>query len=1345
MRTLPTALILTLSLLFCCDTTLLAQEYLFDAQHFTTNDGLANLTTTTIFKDSQGFLWISTQYGLNRYDGYTFQLFTKEKNGLFNNKDVRDIKEDQAGNLWLFYVNFSKDGIEQKWAHNIDIFNPLTKKVIPFDQYFKQAAPFRAAAATILKINDPKKRFWIATSSGQLFLYQKNTFKKIFEQPGMLFQYLTIDQVDNIYLGGKDQLIKINTKGEVLESLKLSGQISGLWTGENDQLWLNTFVLNEKNKKDFSIWSKAKNDAHLAPFTLTKNGKALPTGRQVIRTQDGLWYVAIDKGFHVFSSKGEWMFDFHSLLGNEFGPGFIDFHETEKHLWLAKSVGIVKISVKPNPFHLIHSREIFSDCRSITEDEAGNVYFLNALAYQWSPLNQKLEELPDMKGSMGLIYKDSTLWVGLYSGAILGYQKDFKTNQQTNYASLGYGQILTALETDAKDRFLTGHEKGLAYLDLKEKKQLPFHRYNGFDQLREAKVYDFHQNKTGIWIASEIGLFLMDKEKGIVQHFNKASGDLPFDYIQHIHEDETGLFWLATRGGGIIQWQGFKNKDQQLHYRQFTTKNGLSNNYTYAIYGDDYGKLWISSDKGLMCLDKSTYEVKTYLIEDGLPHNEFNLTAHYQTQNGRLYFGGLGGLITFHPKDFANTAKNQTPLEFIGYYLLEEGAEEMTDKTGLLNKSNEIIIKPTDKLFELRFALMDYDNSKHHAYEYNIEGYTNHWNRINENYLRITNLPPGEYTLKIRGQNDSDGWSEQELALRIRVLKPFYLQGWFIFLLIMCGIGTTVAIIRRREIKLEKDRERLETEVQKRTLTIQQQAEELKTLDEVKTRFFSNITHEFRTPLTLIIGPLEQIILEQSTPTILKKRLNGVFKNSQHLLSLINQMLDLSKIESGRMMIEMTRGDIVYYTRELVKRFHPIACRREQRLHFIADQEKWETNFDENKWNKIVCNLLSNALKFTPSGKAIQLSLTRGQKNGEECMRLDVKDTGIGIEGNQLRQVFNRFYQADSSSTRQQDGTGIGLALVKELVELQGGEIQVSSALDKGTSFVVQLPILHAEHVAPLVTETIQKPCILPIVTEEIQEPSMKIATVKDKEKLELLIIEDNEEMREYIRYCLAPSEYNISEANNGEEGLQKAQALIPDLIISDVMMPKKNGFELTQAIRSNISTSHIPLILLTAKAALESRLEGLKKGADAYLTKPFSPQELTLRIKQLIEVRQALQQRYQNELPTTTADTYQQEDTFITELRQFILQHLDESDLNGDRIGKHFGISRVHLHRKLKALTNQPITAFVRSIRLKKAEELIQEGQLNISEVAWQTGFTSISHFSRSFKKSYGKAPSKM
>ncbi|NJN78825.1 MAG: response regulator [Saprospiraceae bacterium] len=469
-------------------------------------------------------------------------------------------------------------------------------------------------------------------------------------------------------------------------------------------------------------------------------------------------------------------------------------------------------------------------------------------------------------------------------------------------------------------------------------------------------------------------------------------------------------------------------------------------------------------------------------------------------------------------------------------------------------------------------------------------------------------------------------------------------------------------------------------------------------------------------------------------------------------MSLINQLLDLSKLENHQMTMNWQYGDIIAYTEAFLNDFRILAKSKEQKLIFFANNTSWETYFDEDKWHKIIFNLLSNAIKYTEKNGEIILKIHRTFQGGSEGIYLKVQDNGIGIRKEILPKIFNRFYQVDGSNTRLQEGAGIGLALVKELVELQNGTITVQSTEGEGTIFEIHLPIpQNLNETLKINDKSIPKihdfsqdiPIVIPIGVNEKTPKSI------ETEALQILIIEDNSEMRDYLKSCLDTAKYKIIEAKDGQEGIEKATEIIPDLIISDVMMPHKDGFEVVTAIRQHVATSHIPVVLLTAKTALESRLEGLRRGADAYLTKPFSPKELVARIEQLIKIRQLLQQRYQsnndNKTATFEAKVYEQEDAFISELRNYILQNISETQLSVTVISEHFFMSRTQLYRKVKALTNDNMTNFITKIRLEFALELMENKQLSLSEIAYDAGFSSPSYFSTAFRRVYGKSPSKV
>jgi len=485
--------------------------------------------------------------------------------------------------------------------------------------------------------------------------------------------------------------------------------------------------------------------------------------------------------------------------------------------------------------------------------------------------------------------------------------------------------------------------------------------------------------------------------------------------------------------------------------------------------------------------------------------------------------------------------------------------------------------------------------------------------------------------------------------------------------------------------------------------------------------------------------------MAENPPENLHHPLRGVLKNGRSLLGLINQLLDISKLESAQMQVEISHGDIVSYTKNLVYQFEPLAASKQIELAFETEKQVWKTYFDKVKWTKIVSNIVSNAIKFTADNGMVNIHLKNGLKNGKDAIQLTVKDDGQGISTEYLPKIFDRFYRS-SDHSHTIGGTGIGLALVKELVDLQNGEISVESTLGTGTTFVVILPVADSSKAVAYSDESPSLNELGLADYEHVTNDEMAQHTNPQHEnKLELLIIEDNAEMRSFIRSCVDKNTYNVLEAADGEAGMQKALETVPDLIISDVMMPKMDGFGLVQAIRENLATSHIPLILLTAKASLESRMEGFERGADAFMSKPFSPDELNLRVRKLIEIRMMLQARYQNNLTSNSLKGFQKEDEFIDKIRTYIIENIETPNLNSEVISHQFGMSRMQLYRKLKALIQCTPSDYVRSIRLETSMQLLQTKELNISQIAYQTGFSSPSHFGRAFKKVYGKTPSEV
>ena len=1304
-----------------------SQEYLFDTEIINVEDGLPHRMNYYTVEDKEGFIWINTQGAISRYDGYGFKTYNASFLGIGENKPA-EIAIDHANRLWYHaydplgsvsgVIDTAKDSVYSIAELSGGLFN--AEDVI--------------ALGNITPDND---EIFIATRSGAIYTYDGD-FEKIchwsFSDTKRTYLQLRKVDADSSYwiVYGKELFMARDKK--IVKSIYSDSDIIGIVSIDPD---LMVHVVDSVMQL-----RTLKNDT-LVPLSILPDSP--DTMSKLLRLHQDYIYYATEDALMVSDKKGKLLYRF-----DEFDP-LGDIHDfmsvvtlTDRHniLWINTQNGLIKFTAKQNPFKTVLPG---SSVRGIFRDK--DILWIGGGSYTGAvPDTIRTEQafLDPMLYDAMSFYKDldGHLWIGTQDNKIVEYIPD--QNRYLYYSfDLTESYLLhLPFQNPVTGNYFIGTTKGLFRFDKKNKNVTPFSLPEASQNLAIRQAY---QNAQGIWLASSKGIFLMDAQQEVVlKHYTTADG-LPTNSIRHIHEDKQGIFWLGTVDAGLVRWDRAANS-----FRQYTREDELSNNKIYAVYEDDFETLWLPSDYGLMAFDKNTATTRVYLPKDGIAHEEFNRFSHFQDADGTLYFGGLNGVTVFHPAALRKNNGFEAPLYTTRVRVLEKDAETFTDRTDMFKADEKIILSPNDRILELELTLLDYEKASENQYAYKLSGKQEQWIYTRENKLSIINPPYGKYDLVIKARGSSGRWSEHQLIIPMHVKTPFYLQWWFILLSVIIITGGVFSAVRWRIQKLRNDRQRLEAEVQKRTHKIEAQAEALKALDKAKTRFFANITHEFRTPLTLVAGPVEQMIATLPPPTTIKKNLSGVLKNTRNLMGLINQLLDLSKLEGGRMKTEVSHGDIVRYTKELVQQFQPLADKKQLHLEFQADAGTWKIHIDSDKWNKIVHNLLSNAIKFTDKGGSIHVLLKHWQQDGTEYLRLIIKDTGIGIAAENLEHIFDRFYQADASSTRLQGGTGIGLSLVKELVALQKGSVSVESTIGKGSTFTVILPLIaipDIKNIPPLLNP---KTIVLPVNDEEIQpenSPAFNTKNTEEKKqgKLELLIIEDNDGMRDYIRSCIDASVYHISEAENGEEGIVKALEIVPDLIISDVMMPKKNGFEVTRAIRSHLATSHIPLILLTAKASLESRLEGLKRGADAYLTKPFSPQELVLRIKKLIELRQLLQKRYQNQsAPPDYDETFQQEDRFVSELRDYITENISNPNLGSEAVTDYFAISRTQLYRKLKALANTTISDYIRSVRLHRAMQLLKEKELNVSEIAYETGFSSPEHFSKTFKKAYGKNPSK-
>ena len=1300
-----------------------SQDYLFDTEIINVEDGLPHRMTYYVLQDKKGFIWVNTQGAISRYDGHSFKTYTAS---FLNIEEIKsaEIGIDANNRIWYYEYNTTDPvgGVIDTAKDSIYSIETISGG--------------RIASKDIIHLGNTAPdsyEVYITTRSGSIYKYDDH-LEEIYCLPSPVSEHVMARKVsfDNSYwIVHGSELFRVKDK-KIVQNIPAPEGVTEIISTTPD------LIVQTAGSHVPASFRKLENDT-LAPFFLLPG---LPdTMQRLLRWHKDYICYATDNAIVVRDKTGNllYRFDEFAPAGQKvkFMPGIM-LTDRQDILWITTQNGLVKFTAKKNPFTVLLPG---NSMRGIFKDK-GILWLGGDMLLDATPDTIRTEQafLNVRAYDAMSFYKDRNehLWIGTEKNKIIEYNPEKDRYLHYEFNRTRHHSLQIPFQNPVTGNYFIGTTKGLFRFDKTVGNVTLFPLPAVSTRVVIRHVY---QNPQGIWLAGSRGIFLMDAEtEMILKHYTTADG-LPTNSILHIHEDREGIFWLGTGDAGLVRWD--RENDS---FRQYTRENELSNNKIYAVYEDDFETLWLPSDYGLMAFDKNTTTVRVYLPKDGIAHEEFNYFSHFQDTDGTLYFGGLNGITVFHPRDLLYKTGTTLPLYTTRVRVLEKNAETFTDKTHVYNATREIVLNPGDRILELDLTLLDYERSAENHYAYKLSGKQEQWVYTRNNRLSIINPPYGKYDLVIKARGASGMWSENLLTVPVHVRLPFYRQWWFILLVVLTGIISIYAGMRWRVQKLKKDRTRLETEVQNRTRKIAEQAEALQTLDKAKSRFFANITHEFRTPLTLVAGPVEQMIAEDPPPGF-KDKLKSVLKNTRNLMDLINQLLDLSKLEGDRMKIEVSHGDIIRYTKELVQRFQPLVHKKQVQLEFQSDVGVWEIHIDIDKWTKIVYNLVSNAIKFTPEGGRITVSIEKIRHLAREDLQLRVTDTGIGMALEHLPHIFDRFYQADASSTRLQGGTGIGLSLVKELTELLNGTVSVKSVVDKGTGFTVILPVVitPADKTVHLLLNPENSLSPLPeaisLVENELdingEQPQ------ENKEKLKLLIVEDNEEMRAYIRSCIDVATYSICEAGNGQQGIEKALEIVPDLIISDVMMPKKNGFELTEAIRTHLATSHIPLILLTAKASLESRLEGLERGADAYLTKPFSPQELTLRIKKLIELRKLLQERYQSrEHPPEESPVFKKEDGFISELKNYILENLSEPGLGVENISKHFAMSRVQLYRKLKALIGTPVANYIRGIRLEEALRLLKKRELNVTEIAYETGF-SPSNFSKIFKKAYGKAPS--
>ncbi|WP_462253185.1 two-component regulator propeller domain-containing protein [Ekhidna sp.] len=1325
--------------------------------------GISQGSVTKIVKDQYGFLWFGTRYGLNKFDGISYQHFPRKKDGeVFKEGSyVRDIELDENGDIWIategsgvLKYDYSADtfhvfkhnaydensisanasgslllegnnlwiGIKSKGINRID-FN--TNKVDRFWSNIDDDKSLSSNHTTAIE-RDNQGNIWIGTWSG-LSLYSPSSSS--FTRYDLTERGLQSDNVvcmfkgQNFWLGLDKGLARINYRNNQYHFEPLYSQDPVY------QRLMDLTVLSMAEDADGNLWIGTENGGlfyyNISNQKLSQYQLRDPTGTII---SNSVWSLLVD--------------DLGILWAGTFNGGVVKVdpnHQRMKHVYNKANLDTEISQNMVSSFAAIDSRFVW-----VGTDGGG----LNRFDLVNGIVDQKFD-LETHGGSNAvldvLLDKQGDLWLATWGGMMKKQGSSFITYTY-NKSRLELGpcgnQLFDLMEDDRGNIWAASFRAGISvYLkDQRIFKKL-FQSDEELNQITSERPTVIYQDSNeDIWIGTEgDGLYKVQvdenydlKQSQLFEYEEDNESSLSHNIINIIFEDQNGVIWVGTEGGGLNRY------DKEDHsFKRFTKEDGLSSNLIYAIAEDDNDNLWLSTNNGLSVLNTSSNTIRIFDETDGAQSSEFIKGAAITAPNGDLLFGGIKGFNHFTPGSF--TINNNIPDVFITSMEFETRPDHSIYLGEILELSNQdkrVELEHEANDFIIDYAILNYSKSTKNQIAYMLKGYDDQWiEPSNYQEARYTNVPPGNYEFQVRGSNNDGKWNEEAAVLKIHIKRPWW-NTTLAYIIYTLLIGTALFGFGWLFIK----RERL-----RRNLTIEHiELEKMKELDSMKSRFFANISHEFRTPLTLIISPLKSMIdgFFKGDP---KNQYKMMARNADRLLSLINQLLDLSKLEAGHMQLQASRQDLVKFVKPIVHSFTTYAEKQYIDYKCTFPEEDISLFFEKDKLEKIIVNLLSNAFKYTQEFGKIDFSIVEK----ESTIQLIIEDSGIGMSKSQLDLIFNRFYQIDSTEKK---GTGIGLALTKELVELHKGVINVTSTEGEGTKFVVELR-KGGEHLSDE-----EKTYIADDFHSKEKEPYVRrhpmdvsdVETVEDDPENEnlpiVLVVDDNEDIRLFISEHLI-SNYRIMEAEDGEKALKIAQQEIPDIIISDVMMPRMDGYELCKALKLDDKTCHIPFILLTAKASNDSALKGFEIGADNYVTKPFNPKLLELRVRNILQSRENLKSQLLDhtnvELAPSEVKVVSKDKEFLRKLIEFIELNMSNSDLSIDDVCKEMGLSRTQLYRKLKGLVGQSANELIRSIRLKRAAQLIKSNEMTISEITYEVGFNDLQYFRFCFKKQFGVNPS--
>lgn len=1307
-------------------------------------EGLSNSHVNHIYQDRTGLIWVCTDNGLNSFDGLEFKTYYHvlgDTTSLGNNS-VLSVLDDTKGNLWV-----GTTGGLQLLDRETDRFSTIHFSY-PYITDFSYISCI---------IEDSKGNIWLSTSRAGAICLKGNDHRPIYYLPTN--SNICSDKINTIY----------------------EDRFGNIWIGSQDNgisvlnMETHTIVNYAHNPNDVNSLSSNK----VFSFVELPNGNMLVgmidggidmfdySSKKFIRNYipsvEGAFILKKGRDNNVWigtDGSGLKKFDYVTREISTYDSDLtgVDMHHAKVHgiledqqgnLWVVLyQKGIMMIPQQERTFHnwglnFFHPElNIGTECvLSILEDssrrvwigtDGDGIYRLNS--NREIDRHYSTDKLP--ANVVLTIFEDSRkrIWLGTYLHGLFLYDENADCFRNVRLQARGkeVKDIYIIKENTDGTLWIGTNENGLCLYnhDTKQIKSYTYDMLYSGNQIPSNSVHTILFGRDNlVWIGtSSAGISCFDQKTGLFCDYNVENGKLKNNNIYAVAQDELGNIWVGTKGG--------------LHYIDlvadttllYTEADGLSNASIAGIEIDGNGNLWISTSLGLSFYDVSGKTFFNYYTSDGLQNNEFRRGAHSRSKTGELFFGGIDGLTAFYP--FVPHAEHElSNLMFTDLYFYNEKIKVGdTDDSVLkrnINATDRIEIGPDIRSFSIEFAALEYNSPEKVVYQVKMENFDTEWRTLptGSRLATYTNLNHGKYTFMVRAF--LPGTKPVERSLSIVVIPPFWLTWWAKTFYVLCVLAALFLFVYMMERRIRRKKE----DIQKENDNLIMQS---------KLQFLTDISHEIRTPLTLILSPIESLIKDTPEGPLLNvyKMIN---QNGQRILRLINQVMEMRKLDRGQVRLSAAPTDVSRFFREIASSFDNIAEEKKIRFELQIEPGLPTVWIDQEKLDKVIFNVLSNAFKYTPEGGHITIW---AERDGDQ-LKIRISDSGEGIPAEQRELIFNRFYQVPTKGNLNKMGTGIGLHLSRSLMEIHHGSIYVEDS-SVGAVFVITLPLgndyLKKEEMQAEASENSLATLVQPALQDFIEEmPEETLHGKSESFRYKLLVVEDDKEIRKYLKEIFG-REYQVIEAENGVKGLELVIRELPDCVITDVMMPEMDGIELCKKIKTNNKTCHIPVILLTAKTAIEQRIEGLEVGADSYIPKPFNVEHLRTRVRKLIELRRTIKEKYEgkHELHKEDIKIKSGDEKLLEKLEQIVKEQISDPNLSVETISQQIGVSRSQLQRRLKQLTNQNPSDYLKTARLRYAASLLITKKLSISEVTYEAGFSSLSHFSNSFRDFYGMSPSR-